>query len=201
MRIVGNKSPRYRYGINMSAMWNGIGLSVFLQGVGKRDWYPGSDASYFWGKYDRPFLYFLPKIHAMDSPTMCQLSEDGSECLNPDTAYWPRITSYQSRGTNSKDLLLEIPNTRYIQNAAYLRVKNIQIDYSFSQKVCNAIGVSGLKLFLNGENLFTITPMWKWAPNIDPETAGSGDSDYSDVIDGNSYPMIKTITLGMNLKF
>lgn len=201
MRIVGNKSPRYRYGINMSATWNGIGLSVFLQGVGKRDWYPGSDASYFWGKYDRPFLYFLPKIHAMDSPTMCQLSEDGSECLNPDTAYWPRITSYQSRGTNSKDLLLEIPNTRYIQNAAYLRVKNIQIDYSFSQKVCNAIGVSGLKLFLNGENLFTITPMWKWAPNIDPETAGSGDSDYSDVIDGNSYPMIKTITLGMNLKF
>ena len=61
--------------------------------------------------------------------------------------------------------------------------------------------MSGLKLFLNGENLFTITPMWKWAPNIDPETAGSGDSDYSDVIDGNSYPMIKTITLGMNLKF
>lgn len=201
MRIVGNKSPRYRYGINLSATWNGIGLSVFLQGVGKRDWYPGSDASYFWGKYDRPFLYFLPKIHAMDSPTMCQLSEDGSECLNADTAYWPRITCYQSRGTNSKDLILEIPNTRYIQNAAYMRVKNIQIDYSFSQKVCQALGVSGLKAFINGENLFTITPMWQWAPNIDPETAGSGDSDYSDVIDGNAYPMLKTVTIGMNIKF
>lgn len=199
--IVGNKSPRYRYGVNLSASWNGIGLSMFFQGVGKRDWYPGNDASYFWGKYDRPFLYFLPKIHAMDLPTVCKLSEDGSECLNPDTAYWPRITSYQSDGYAGKRYPLAIPNTRYIQNAAFVRLKNIQLDYTFGQKVCKAIGVSSLKIFINGENLFAYTPMWKWAPNIDPETAGYGDSDYNDVIDGNSYPMLKTVTLGLNLKF
>lgn len=62
LRIIGNQSPRYRYGVNLSARWNGIGLSVFLQGVGARDWYPGSDAGMFWGKYGRPFFALIPSI-------------------------------------------------------------------------------------------------------------------------------------------
>ncbi|MFR0762781.1 MAG: hypothetical protein ACLSHL_01085 [Alistipes communis] len=127
LRIIGNQSPRYRYGVNLSARWNGIGLSVFLQGVGARDWYPGSDAGMFWGKYGRPFFALIPSIHNYTDDMY------SAERNNWDTAYWPRMTTYQSNGTKNWTRLLEIPNTRYIQSAAYLRVKNIQLDYSFPE--------------------------------------------------------------------
>lgn len=44
---IGNQSPRYYFGINLGANWNGIGVSVFLQGVGKRDWYPSCESGFF----------------------------------------------------------------------------------------------------------------------------------------------------------
>lgn len=202
LKIIGNSSPRYNFGINLSGQWNGIGLSVFLQGVGKRDWYPGYDAGYFWGKYSRPFFYFIPTIHRQSLDTVAHMNEDNTECLNYDTAYWPRLTTYVTNGDRNRNTVLNMPNTRYMQNAAYLRVKNIQLDYSFNQKVCSAMGLAGLKFFVNAENLFTITPMHKWAPNLDPEGCWGGDTDFeSDAINGNSYPMFKTYTLGVNITF
>ena len=194
LSIIGNQTPRYRYGINLSANWNGIGLSVFLQGVGKRDWYPGSDAGYFWGKYGRPFFSFIPSIH---NYTDDMYSEEKN---NWDTAYWPRITSYQSNGTKNWTKVLEIPNTRYMQDASYLRIKNIQIDYTFSKKLCSKIRLQGLKLYLSGENLFTFTKLHKYAPNYDPEGL-SYDSDFGSAADGYTYPIFKSYTFGINVTF
>ena len=48
---IGDITPRYQYGINLDFKWNGIGLSMFFQGVGKRDWYPMVETAYFWGQY------------------------------------------------------------------------------------------------------------------------------------------------------
>ena len=194
LSIIGNQTPRYMFGLNLSANWNGIGLSVFLQGVGKRDWYPGSDAGYFWGKYGRPFFSFIPSIH---NYTDDMYSEEKN---NWDTAYWPRMTTYQSNGTDNWTKVLEIPNTRYIQNAAYLRVKNITIDYSFSEKICSRIRLQGLKIYLSGENLFTFTPLHKYAPNYDPEGL-SYDTDFGSAADGYTYPIFKSVTIGINVTF
>lgn len=194
LAIIGNQSPRYRFGFNLSANWNGIGLSIFLQGVGKRDWYPGSDAGYFWGKYGRPFFSFIPSIH---NYTDDMYSEEKN---NWDTAYWPRITTYQSNGTYNWTKVLEIPNTRYMQNAAYLRIKNIQIDYTFPAKLCKKIKLQGLKIYLSGENLFTFTPLHKYAPNYDPEGL-SYDTDFASAADGYTYPVLKSITAGLNITF
>lgn len=200
--IIGNSTPHYLYGINLAANWNGIGLSVFLQGVGKKDWYPGKDAGYFWGKYSRPFFYFIPTIHALDNPTVAQLNDDQTECLNYDTAYWPRITTYMTNNDTNQTTIMNMPNTRYKQNAAYLRVKNIQMDYTFNPKLISRSGLSGLKLFITGENLFTYTPLHKWGPNLDPEGIDGGDPDFgSSELNGNSYPIFKTLTFGLSLTF
>ena len=198
LSIIGNQTPRYRFGINLAANWNGIGISIFLQGVGKRDWYPGSDSGYFWGKYGRPFFTFIPSIQDYRRDDV--YSEEKN---NWDTAYWPRLTTYQSNGGKNWDKVLEIPNTRYLQRASYIRIKNIQVDYTFNRQVCSKIGLQGLKIYLSGENLFTFTPMHKYAPNFDPE-ALSYDTDFvgpETPTSGDSYPILKSLTLGVNITF
>lgn len=200
LSIIGNCLPRYRFGLNLGANWNGIGLNLFFQGVGKRDWYPGYDSGYFWGRYARPFFYFTPTIHKLDNPYVAQFDEDGN-CINWDTAYWPRPTTYQ---TNSQDkkTVLSMPNTRYMQNAAYIRLKNVELSYSFNEKVCKTLGFEAMKVFLNGENLLTYTPLHKWAPNLDPEGIDGGDKDFSsNTLNGTAYPTFMSLALGVNITF
>ena len=208
--IIGNSSPRYQYGLNFSANWNGIGVSLFFQGVGKRDWYPGADCGYFWGKYARPFFYFVPTAQRLNpvygegavvNPDMVQFDANG-DCVNYDTAYWPRPTVYMCNGDKNQTTIMNSPNTRYKQSAAYLRLKNVQIDYSFPEKICKAICISGLKVFANVENAFTITRLHRYAPNLDPEGIWGGDTDFSSPeINGNGYPIFMTATFGINVTF
>ena len=203
LSIIGNSTPRYRFGLNLTGNWNGFGLNVFLQGVGKRDWYPGYDSGYFWGRYARPFFYFTPAIHRLTNPTVAQFEGEGDDyrCTNWDTAYWPRPTTYQSNSEDKKTVL-STPNTRYKQNAAYLRLKNIEFSYSFNEKVCKALGLQALKLFANGENLFVYTPLHKWAPNLDPEGIDDGDKDFgSNTLNGTAYPTFRSVSLGVNVTF
>ncbi len=200
--IIGNSTPRFCYGLNLNASWHGIGLSLFFQGVGKRDWYPSLDCAYFWGKYNRPYGLF-PKIHTIDRWT-----ED-----NPDpNAFWPRTNSYLTTDTGC--LLIKGTADRYLVDASYCRLKNVTLDYSFPKKLISRVGLEGLRVYLTGENLFTFTPMRKWTDNMDPEVISSGDVDFNgantklgtsqwrgDQADGNSYPMLKTVTLGINVTF
>ena len=60
LSVIGNITPRYRFGINLGADWNGFDLNVFFQGVGKRDYYPQDYL--FWGFYQQPYAggYFPP---------------------------------------------------------------------------------------------------------------------------------------------
>src|SRR3546814_14286689 len=61
LTILGNSLPRYSYGITAGANWNGFDLSVFFQGVGHQDWYPGNEAYFYWGVYGRPYYSFIPE--------------------------------------------------------------------------------------------------------------------------------------------
>ena len=115
LRKIGNSSPRYHYGINFSANWNGIDFAVFFQGVGKRDWYPAGESGLFWGQYNRAYGYSLPWQNES------RWSED-----NPN-AYWPRLRgslAASGRGT------LRAANDRYLQKARYCRLKNISLGYT-----------------------------------------------------------------------
>ena len=200
LSIVGNSLMHYNYGLNLSVNWFGVGVSAFFQGCFKHLWYPGADCGYFWGKYARPYFAFIPSIHSMSNPDVAKMNEDNTVCLNADTAYWPKVTTMQSNSNYTWGHLLEMPNNRYMQNAAFVRLKNLQVSYSFPEKWCNSIKVRGIKLFFNGENLWTYTPLHKYAPNLDPEGL-SYDTDFSGTQDGNTYPVMKTYTFGVNLTF
>jgi hypothetical protein len=56
-KIIGNTTPRYRYGLNLGAEYCNFNLSLFFQGVGKRNWWPHNESAFFWGQYNRPYSY------------------------------------------------------------------------------------------------------------------------------------------------
>lgn len=191
LKIIGNKTPRYNYSINMGVNWNGIGLNMMWLGVGHRDWYPAKGSGSFWGKYGRPYQVALPW-------QTDRWSEENTD------AYWPRLVGYSAANSNGQ---LSQPNTRYIQNAAFLRLKNLTLEYTFPKQWAEKIYLQNLKIYFTGENLLTFTPLKKHARNYDPEGLTAGDADYDNKVgdmdfgDGDGWPVMKCYTLGLNITF
>jgi TonB-linked SusC/RagA family outer membrane protein len=191
LEVIGNTTPRYQYGLNLNASWNNFGVSAFLQGVGKRNWYPAIESGYFWGQYNRPYGFML-KEHTGDNIWT-------EENQNVD-AYWPRYRSYLANRTVGP---MSLPNDRFLQDVSYLRVKNITVNYNLPNTVTKKLGLQALKFYVTGENLFTMSNLFKVTGNYDPEVIGAGDVDFRSTSgtdgDGFGYPMLKTITFGINL--
>ena len=98
-------------------------------------------------------------------------------------AYYPKPYFNTMKNTKTQ--------SRYLQNAAYCRLKNVQIGYTVPQKYTSKIGISNLRVYLSGENLATITNMTKL---FDPETVGA---NYL----GNVYPLTRTYSVGLSVTF
>jgi TonB-linked SusC/RagA family outer membrane protein len=187
-KIIGNSTPRYTYGIGVDADWNNFSFSAFFQGVAKRDWYPGSEASVFWGQYNRPY----------NKIPVSQLDKIWSES-NPD-AYFPRYRGYVAQNGQGE---LTQAQTKYLQNAAYLRMKNVQVAYNLPLHLIQKIKLTNLRVFVSGENLLTWSPLYKITKDIDPESINGSDRILTDGSsgNGNNYPILKSVTLGLTATF
>jgi TonB-linked SusC/RagA family outer membrane protein len=187
-QIIGNSAAHYTYTINLNADWNNFFISAFLQGVGKQQWWPSSEASLFWGQYNRPYNA-VPKW---------QLGQFWTpENTN---AYLPRYVSRLANRAGS--MLVEAPQTRYIQNIAYLRLKNIQIGYNLPTSLISKIGATNVKVYFSGENLWTTSPLYKRTRDLDVENTGPSDQVFGGSAgDGYNYPMMKNVTFGLSVTF
>ncbi|MFT3948015.1 MAG: TonB-dependent receptor [Agriterribacter sp.] len=185
-KIIGNSSIRYPYGVTLSAEWLNFSVSAFFQGVGKRDWYPSAEAAYFWGQYNRP--YGQMPVANLDRWTEENPSQD---------AYFPRYRGYVAlSGTRE----LAVTQTRYLQNASYIRLKNLTIAYNLPVSLLNRIKMNAMQLYFTGQNIWTYSPMYKHNKNFDPEVIEGSDPEISGSQgDGNSYPMLKSYTIGLSL--
>lgn len=175
--IIGNETPRYMYSFRLGADWNGIDLGIFFQGVGKRDWYPNYLSTGFWGPYSRAFTSFIPE-NFMDQ---CWSEE------NPG-GYFPRFRGYQT----FKDSQLGVNNDRYLQDASYIRLKNLTVGYTLPvlKKV-----FTKLRVYFTGENLWYWSPMKKYTKYIDPEAAGGNDNT------GMAYNYSRNFSVGVDITF
>ncbi len=184
--IIGNSSIRFPYGITGDLGWKNFSLSFFFQGIGKRDWYPSTEAAFFWGQSNRPYS-FLPAFN---------LNRWTPE--NPDpNAYFPRYRGYTAlSGTRE----LAVKQTRYLQDASYIRLKNLTVGYSLPSPVLKKLKISSLRAYITGQNLWTYSRMFKVTKNFDPEVIEGSDPEINaGGGDGFSYPMQKSFTLGINL--
>lgn len=188
-KIIGNTEPRYAYGVNMGIDWKGFSFSAFVQGIAKRDWWPGSEAGYFWGQYNRPYGF---------SPTAIIGNYWTEEDPNPN-AYFPRLRGYASVNANRE---LIVNQTRYLQDASYIRLKTITLAYSLPKKLTNRLKLFDVRFYLTGQNLWTYSPMYKINKNFDPEVIENSDPEIKSTSGkGYAYPMLKTYTLGLNVTF
>lgn len=187
--IIGNSEPRYTYGFNISGDWNNFFVSTFFQGVMKQDYYPSPEAR-FWGQYNRPYNAY-PRWH--------QDNMFREELGNFD-AYLPRLVGYISQGTGRS---LNVPNDRFLQNASYIRLRNLQVGYTIPPRLLTKIHVRDLKVYVSGENLWTWSPMYKWTKDTDVTNIYGSDRDLSGGTsgDGYNYPMLKSVSLGLSINF
>ncbi|GAA4795664.1 TonB-dependent receptor [Olivibacter ginsenosidimutans] len=175
-RIIGNSSPRYQFGVDLNADYKGFDLRLFFQGVMKRDYF--QDSYYFWGASGSVW-----ESTAME-PQMDYFRDNPNHLLGLNLdAYFPRPLFDSERNQEIQ--------TRYIQNAAYIRLKNIQLGYTLPISLTSRLHVAKLRVFVSGENLWTGTKMFK---TFDPETVDGGWN-------GSVYPLSKTISAGLSLNF
>jgi len=209
LTVIGNITPRYQFGLNLDFKWNGLGLSMFFQGVGKRDWYPTVETGFFYGPYNRPYSPYLTKTMTGDNYAHVDYSTENWTVTNYDSnPYWSRRVGY-SANRNLGPLTYE--NDHYLQNVAYVRLKNLTIDYTLPEKILKGTDISNVRFYVAMENLWTWSPMFRITDMFDPEVIGLGDSDFdssgssyyglSGVGEGYSYPMLRTYTFGVNLTF
>lgn len=168
-KIIGNTTPRYSFGLNSSLGYKNWRLTVFFQGIGKRDYAPTT------GNWTWFFPYnagHVEKYYLTD--TWTETNRD---------AYFPaaHISTNDKKNVQTQ--------SRYIQNAGYVRLKNINLSYDLPQTLLKKLGIGRAQVFATGMNLWEYTKMRK---PLDPETI------YAEAIE---YPMQRISTLGLNLSF
>lgn len=187
LKVIGNSTPRFLWGIDLNASWKGFDIRAFFQGVMKRDaWLGGSWGSleYYFGATNSGEWWATGitavKDYYRDANTWSVAN--GYQKANQD-AFLPRATFSNKN---------ERCQTRYLMNAAYMRLKNFQAGYTIPRNITTKWGISNMRVFVSIENLFTITKMPK---QFDPEIIGT-DSRHS-----NGYPLSKTFSFGINVTF
>lgn len=165
LKIIGNATPRYSYGFRANAEWKGFDMTVFFQGIGKRDVLPNS-------------IYFL-QHYTSEWAVPQKINSDYWRPDNQD-AYFPR-----ARIGNAPEITL--PQTRFLQNAAYIRLKQLTLGYSISQALLTRLNISSIRIYLSGNNIWESTKM---LDIFDPEASAT-----------NVYPLTRSFSLGMNLTF
>jgi TonB-linked SusC/RagA family outer membrane protein len=177
MTVIGNTTPRYIYGLRLGFNYKGLDVSTFLQGVGKRD---------YWGTGS----LFIPGFTQAEAVYQNQMDYWSLE--NPN-AFYPAPSN---PGANNHNANWQ-PQTRYLLNMAYMRLKNVTVGYTLPTKWVQKARINKARLFASGENLFTLD---KLNITIDPEIQQNSVEGFTDVKSfGRTYPYFKTWSLGIQI--
>lgn len=171
-RIIGNSTPRYQYGLMGDLNWKNFDLRLFFQGIGFREVYP--TGLYFWGQIQGAGAVGTREVYYNS------WNEDNTN------AYYPIYK--QNSAFNS------LSQTRYLQNAAYTRLKNLTFGYTIPSSATERINVQKLRVYFSGENLWEINRL---RGNFDPEVIRSEEGQEGNF--GQFYPLQRTLSFGIQI--
>jgi len=172
---LGNTNPRFTFGLNLGAEYKGIDISIMLQGVGKMI------------NYLTPNLV-LPRTAAFIQPFRAQLDYWTPDNLD---ARYPRYYNFNVETVNGNPNVFNgRTSTHWLQDMAYLRLKNLQVGYTFPAQLTQKIKIQKARIFFSGQDLWETTKMW--FPYFDPENPYQA---------GWSYPFFRSYAIGLNVTF
>ncbi|BFP42657.1 TonB-dependent receptor [Flavobacteriaceae bacterium GF1] len=168
-RILGRQEPAYQFGITNSLVYKNFSFKFFINSIqGGRDGYLGQNNPWEGG---------------YDSPANAQNSNKFT-----DVDFW---TPNNPNATYRRPGLLGPVTARRFFDRSFIRLQDISLAYNLPNKVLESMGFQGLKLFLSGKNLITLTDWEGW----DPETGQGLDAAF------DGLPVMRSITFGLDLSF
>lgn len=166
---LGDPFPHFEYGLNLTANYSNFDLTVFFQGVGER-------------KVMMSGIGLRPFFNGSNLFTH-QLDSWAPDNLN---AAYPILVPEANSADNF------VTSDKWVQNGAYLRLKNVVLGYSLPKSFLDKTKLDGVRLYLSGQNLFTLSNFYS---GYDPEVSYGGG------LGGEFYPIMQTYTFGANFKF
>jgi len=174
---IGDPNPKFIFGLNLTAAFKGFDFSMFLQGTQGNQIY----------NYTRYFTDFFG------------FSGNRSERM--------LYESWTPTRTNAKLPLLDIDDTYssnsssyYVEDGSYLRCRVLQIGYRLPASMLQKAKIDNLRIYIQGQNLFTITNYGGLDPALGTRSNGNAPDPYFGIDSGN-YPSSRTISFGVNLGF
>ncbi|MEJ7780179.1 MAG: TonB-dependent receptor [Daejeonella sp.] len=170
-RIIGNSTPRYRFGINGGVTWKNLDFSFAITGVGKQDQWRANGLTF-------PNFYSFGTIYADQLNYWTPSNRD---------AFWGR-TYDQARGNQPSNQDLQ---TKFLLNGSHLRVRNLTLGYTLPSALSKKFLTDRFQTFFSVENAFVFDQM----PNgLDPDITRAGFQGYE-------YPFMRQFSFGINLSF
>ncbi len=173
---VGSSIPKQTLGINLQANYKGWDLTTFFQGAFGQDVFKqiGYETEGFYRGFNVSKKYYDHYWR-------------GEGTSNK----YPR-PSWSAKSNNV------MASTRFLEDASYLRLKNIQLGYTFSLKTKD---ISSLRVYVNATNLLTFTDYTGLDPEMTTSANSSDEGDIANGIDWGTYPVAKNFTFGVNITF
>lgn len=166
LKYLGTTTPRFVFGVNLNTGWKNFDLSLLFQGVGKRNFYLNNQAvAPFYNTFGNYSYTFHNDYWTPENPN----------------AKLPR--HYAGSGHNYAT------SDHWLQNAVYVRLKNLQFGYTLPADLTKKFYVNRLRVYFSGENLFEFSKLQK---DYDPELTNAG---------GYMYPIMRNYSIGLNVTF
>lgn len=192
LKRIGNQLPRYEYSLRVGAMLKGFDVEVLFQGVGKRDMWSTSSL-------------FIP--HAAGAQMNIFENQLDYWTESNQNARFPRPYINGAFGSLSglpgnSGCNNFAPQTKYLNNLAYLRVKNFTVGYTLPQNLTRKIFVEKLRFYFSAQNLFTFDHI---DGVMDPECTGGSSKSYTNGMDmtmaGRAMPFNRQWSCGLQITF
>ncbi|MCY1721846.1 TonB-dependent receptor [Prolixibacteraceae bacterium Z1-6] len=163
-KIIGETIPRFTFGFTFNGQYKNFDLGIFIQGVGKADGLIR----------DQGIMPFLM------GGTVQEQHKDRWTPENTDATF-PRFAFNETNNEQTSSF--------WLRDAAYMRLKNLQIGYSLPSSALKKINAQKLRIYISGQNLFTLDNFW------------DGYDVEAPVGNGGYYPQVKTYSIGVDVKF
>lgn len=170
--VLGSTTPKFYYGLNLTAAYKGFDFSALFQGLGGHKRLIGSYMAYAFYNGGQIQRWQAEKCWTEENPNKW--------------AEYPRLETLNMNNTNLQT------SDYWVRDASYLRLKNVQIGYTLPKELVSKVGLQNIHIYVSGQNLLNINKFYKgW----DPENEiGTGDAP-------SYYPINKIYSFGLNIKF